>query len=881
MKGININRQSVILAVFVFFLSNGLVHGQLMSLQYDFEPFGDTTELKPIGGLAPLPTGILCADWLAGTPLWQGLPGSTISTTTSDRYSYPIDLGFTFNFYNSRYSIMKASDNYFISFDMTHQDTSSGTNTRILDSNTPWDAIFLFWDNGRIYTGSRILNQISYSVLGSEIGHRNFILEFFSVGRYNSPEGPNYLTGWISLYESTNTIELWYFKTQSSTCYQCGSGTSYCGLEYTPCAGDDCCDADIGMEYSAGNNNADTIGDEPFSLSPYNNDSWHNGCSLPALIDNCIPNFHYRFKPVSYSWDSMYWPEDFNGLTDFPDWWSLVDEPPRNTGWKYSATGYGAPGGFSDGCVYTDSGSTEEILVTRFVNFAGESLPGFQMNHKFLNNGGNNKAEILLSLDGNPWTSLWSMQGSSTSDVETLAFAIPAAANQPYTQLGFRYTRTDLPTPIFTENMSGSTAPAGWTHAGANDRWQYNTIPMATPINWSTGYGPHNGVEGTGSYFYGTNIYTTGNGYYLNSSNNYLRSPTFSCTGYNYVEARFFQWLGLERSPNDVASFQLTTNGGTNWQTVWTSSSLPHWLGDTSWVEKRFDISAFAANQANVSLRWLLVTNGSVQSFGWNVDNVSVVGRPSNTGYWAIDDVIFQREPTPTPTITPTETPTNTPTETPTPTSTPSPTNTPTETPTGAPSLTPTPSPTNTSYYTPTFTPSRTPTNTPSNTPTPTAPTQTPTSIAQLNCTTATELLCNELVYVEPSVVGTNLVETYSCLPSWVMTGHETVFKFLCPETTTYTALINSSGSMILLSLESCSEFSEDCSAGTFAVSFDGTMGETKYFVVDSIVEFESNFSIQIRCSGFEQVPSTSHHGLLALMIVFGVLLTALPFRKR
>lgn len=129
--------------------------------------------------------------------------------------------------------------------------------------------------------------------------------------------------------------------------------------------------------------------------------------------------------------------------------------------------------------------------------------------------------------------------------------------------------------------------------------------------------------------------------------------------------------------------------------------------------------------------------------------------------------------------------------------------------------------------------------------------------------------------------MGTNLIEYYSCLPTWTMTGNETVFSFLIPETGTYSALINSPGTMVLMSLPTCSEFSTECTAGTFAVPFSGATGEMVYFVVDSLAEFQSEFTIQIRCTTFLPVPATSHKGLIILMVIFGALLASLPFRKR
>ena len=81
----------------------------------------------------------------------------------------------------------------------------------------------------------------------------------------------------------------------------------------------------------------------------------------------------------------------------------------------------------------------------------------------------------------------------------------------------------------------------------------------------------------------------------------------------------FWRWLGVEQPLYDHAYLRVSTNGST-WTTIWTNELE---IADSSWVLQEFDISAYAAHQPTVYLRWTMgTTDGSWQYCGWNIDDV-------------------------------------------------------------------------------------------------------------------------------------------------------------------------------------------------------------------------------------------------------------------
>jgi hypothetical protein len=103
-------------------------------------------------------------------------------------------------------------------------------------------------------------------------------------------------------------------------------------------------------------------------------------------------------------------------------------------------------------------------------------------------------------------------------------------------------------------------------------------------------------------------------------STKYATTPAFSCAGASSVSVRFKRWLGIRSG--DSARLQVSRDGAV-WSNVWVSSGS---LIDISWATVQYDVSAVAAGQSAVRLRWGLGSDANTTySFGWNIDDLEVL----------------------------------------------------------------------------------------------------------------------------------------------------------------------------------------------------------------------------------------------------------------
>ncbi len=209
----------------------------------------------------------------------------------------------------------------------------------------------------------------------------------------------------------------------------------------------------------------------------------------------------------------------------------------------------------------------------------------------------------------------------------------------------------------------------GWTE---ESQWAWGH-----PTGQGGEYGSPDPTNGfTGGYVCGYNL----SGDYPNDMNSteYLTTSAVNCSIASSVRLSFQCWLGVETNLYDHAQIDVSGNNGSSWQTIWSNGSTS--LEGGSWERWEFDISAIAAGQSLVKVRWGMgATDGGWQYCGWNLDDVVIDFITSCSG----------ETPTPMPTYTPTSVPTYTPTSTPTLIPTATPTSTPTSTP-PAPTATPT-----------------------------------------------------------------------------------------------------------------------------------------------------------------------------------------------
>lgn len=168
-------------------------------------------------------------------------------------------------------------------------------------------------------------------------------------------------------------------------------------------------------------------------------------------------------------------------------------------------------------------------------------------------------------------------------------------------------------------------AAGGWTTGavfGAND-WQH-----ATPA----GLGGDPSAPRTGTRCWGTDIGPTGDGLYSANSSSFLQSGLINLSSCPKPRLRFQRWLTIEGAPADTA--RVVVNGQVIWQNPVGD------LLDTGWTEVEYDITAAAAGNPNTRVRFELVSNGSVQKGGWNVDDVQIVTLSAN-GLGCVDPISY------------------------------------------------------------------------------------------------------------------------------------------------------------------------------------------------------------------------------------------------
>ncbi len=168
----------------------------------------------------------------------------------------------------------------------------------------------------------------------------------------------------------------------------------------------------------------------------------------------------------------------------------------------------------------------------------------------------------------------------------------------------YQFTTLQLVT-LFSADMNSD---PGWTY---QPQWAFGQ-PTGSGGDPSSGF--------TGDNVVGYNL----SGAYGNSmSALYATTNSFDCSGASQAYLSFQQWLGVESATYDHATVEISTNGGTSWNTVWSHAGGS--VQPSSWTLVSYDISSWAAGQGDVKLRWGMgPSDSSVVYCGWNIDDVSV-----------------------------------------------------------------------------------------------------------------------------------------------------------------------------------------------------------------------------------------------------------------
>jgi hypothetical protein len=175
-------------------------------------------------------------------------------------------------------------------------------------------------------------------------------------------------------------------------------------------------------------------------------------------------------------------------------------------------------------------------------------------------------------------------------------------------------------TRIYFNDFEGAT-DEGWTHTqvATQDDWQRGAPAGQGGTNtWGIPWQDPTAAY-SGSNCWANDLGQTGwNGLYAANVQNRLESPPIDCTGKTGVKLRFARWLSVEQGIYDTALIKV------NGITVWSNPSGQHVL-DTAWSMQEVDISAVADNNPNVSVRFVLTSDGGLELGGWAIDDFEVL----------------------------------------------------------------------------------------------------------------------------------------------------------------------------------------------------------------------------------------------------------------
>ena len=255
----------------------------------------------------------------------------------------------------------------------------------------------------------------------------------------------------------------------------------------------------------------------------------------------------------------------------------------------------------------------ETIDVTVATLYGGEVVPNSGQVYISIN-GGTYQSSPMTEISPNNYQA--TLPGVSCGDVVDYYFSadlvdppstfFDGSASAPYTAVPQTNTLT-----VFQDDFESD---LGWSISGGD--WA-----RGIPTGGGGAYGNPDPTSGTvGANVMGYNL----SGDYANSIPEYhVTSPAIDCSSLESVRLQFDRWLGVEQPAYDHAYIRVS-NDNINWTTVWENDAE---VADSAWTAIDFDISAVAALQSTVYIRFTMGTSDGGWTFcGWNIDNLYVIG---------------------------------------------------------------------------------------------------------------------------------------------------------------------------------------------------------------------------------------------------------------
>ncbi|MBS1536904.1 MAG: T9SS type A sorting domain-containing protein [Bacteroidetes bacterium] len=180
--------------------------------------------------------------------------------------------------------------------------------------------------------------------------------------------------------------------------------------------------------------------------------------------------------------------------------------------------------------------------------------------------------------------------------------------------LQFSATAQIVVFPSYTEDFESSNG--GWSASGTNSTWAWGT-PVGNSIT----------TAGSGTKCWKTNL----NGNYNNSETSYMTSPIFDFSCLTADPTLTFMIAHYLESNYDYGVVQLSTDGGTTWTTLGSTSSggtnwyqtASGWNGNRAWVTASHVLTGMAG-KSSVMIRIRLTSDSSVAYGGIGIDLVNI-----------------------------------------------------------------------------------------------------------------------------------------------------------------------------------------------------------------------------------------------------------------
>ncbi len=157
---------------------------------------------------------------------------------------------------------------------------------------------------------------------------------------------------------------------------------------------------------------------------------------------------------------------------------------------------------------------------------------------------------------------------------------------------------------VFLNDVEGGAA--GWTTGGNPNTWAISTADAHSPI--------HSWTDSPA-------------GNYQDNANNFVRTPAFNLSGKRHVELTGWFKYALEAG-YDYVYVEYSLNGGSTWN----PTPLTSFNGFADWHQVTLD-SSVLDNQANVAVRFHLISDGGVNQDGIYIDDVAVSYEPYECDY--------------------------------------------------------------------------------------------------------------------------------------------------------------------------------------------------------------------------------------------------------